>query len=53
MKIFIKRTLVSVFTHKETKKMYEVRTEKLTYEPDFIFETRHKLKVKIKKKLLV
>lgn len=49
MKIFIKRTLVSVFTHKETKKMYEVRTEKLTYEPNFIFEIRHRFKVKLKK----
>lgn len=29
--------------------IYEVVTEKIKYEPDFIFEIRHKLKVSAKK----
>lgn len=29
--------------------MYEVVTERLKYEPNFIFEIRHKLKVNAKK----
>lgn len=52
MKLFwnVKRT--QVHTHKESGKKYIIRTTKLKYEPFFLFEIRHKLKMKIRDEIV-
>lgn len=49
MKLVWKRNLVTVLTNKKTNQKHEIRTTKLSYEPNFFFEKRHRLKVRAKK----
>ena len=45
----MERSLETILTDKRTNQKYVIKTIKLEYEPNLIFETIHKLKVKSKK----
>lgn len=49
MKLIWKHKRTTFFTDKRTNIRYEIITCQLKYEPYYIFEKRHNLKVKIKK----
>ena len=49
MSLTWERSLETILTDKRPNQKYVIKTIKLEYEPNLIFETRHKLKVKSKK----